>query len=256
MISLAQQGSSAPPQGSEEWLQLRKRRLTGSKPANLCFELKSQEDWDRLHDEMLGDRKPPAFSDEAIARMNYGSETEDVAAELLQQNIPGSVFFEVPLIKHPVYNYIAASPDGLLIQFEHDENGRIYDTLNVIKRYNVEVKCPLFEYLSNPVEQRKKMMKKKHAPYYYMAQIHFEMVCQKTKTTLFIMYTPVRSHVWKMEFDEDYWRQTIDMLKTFKDKCCTFEALDSKVKDWIAESRRYAQRYKIWKVIEPEASSS
>lgn len=255
MISLAQQGSSAPEQGSDAWHLLRKKRMTGSKPAGLMFEMKSAEDWDRLHSEIFGNAKPPPFSEEAIARMNYGSETEDVAAELLQKNMPGSLLFECPLVAHPCLNWVAASPDGYLIEFEH-ENGNILPELKVKKRWNVEIKCPLYELLSKPVEMKKKFIKKfKHIPYYYACQIHFEMVMSKCASTLFVVYSPVRTHIWKLEFDEAYWRQSLDVLKTFKDRCSTYENLAAKVKDWVSESRRYAQRYKVWKVIEPATTT-
>ena len=97
----------------------------------------------------------------------------------------------------------------------------------------------------------KKMAKKKHPPYYYMAQIHFEMCMSNVTDTLFVMYSPVRTHVWKMKADFEYWRQTVDVLKSFKDKCCSYESLAAKVKNWVTASRRYAQKHKIWKVIVP-----
>ena len=118
MISLAMQGSKAPEQGSEAWHALRRKRMTGSKPANIMFDVKSKEDWERVHAEFFGDKKPPPFTEEAIARMDYGSKTEDIAAMCLLRNMPGSLFFECPLIPHPVYNWIAASPDGFLVQYE------------------------------------------------------------------------------------------------------------------------------------------
>lgn len=139
MLSLGQQGSSAPVQGSDAWLKLREKRMTGSKPSSIMFDLKSAEDWDRLWNEMFGDAKPKPFSDEARARMDYGSRTEDTAAALIQKVVPGSIFFECPLIPHSVYNWIACSPDGYLVQFEHDSNGVPLPSFTVKKRYNIEM---------------------------------------------------------------------------------------------------------------------
>jgi hypothetical protein len=249
MISLAMQGSKAPEQGSDEWHALRRKRMTGSKPANIMFEVKSKEDWDRVHEEFFGNRKPPPFSEEALARMDYGSKTEDIAAMCLLRNMPGSLFFECPLIPHPKYNWIAASPDGFLVQYETDDVGNILPELKVKKRYNIEIKCPMFELLGNPVEMDKKMSKKKAPPYYYMPQIHFEMVMNKVDTTLFVMYTPVRTHVWYIKFSNAYWRQTVDVLKCFKDRCCTWPYMKWKVNKWVRSSQRFAQKQKIWKVI-------
>ena len=183
MISLAKMGSTAPEQGPEAWHQLRKKKMTGSKPAGLMFELKSMEDWDRLHGQIFGNVKPPPFSEEAIARMDYGSETEDVAAELLQKNMPGSLLFECPLIRHPCLGWISASPDGYLIEFEH-ENGNILPELKVKKRWNVEIKCPLYALLNKPIELKKTFKKKfKYIPYYYATQVSYLYSIAKLNVT-------------------------------------------------------------------------
>ena len=244
------QGSSAPEQGTEAWHALRKKRMTGSKPANIMFEVKSREDWNRVHEEFFGDKKPPPFSEEALARMDYGSRTEDVAAMCLLRNLPGSLFFECPLIPHPKFNWMAASPDGFMVQYSTDDKGNIRPELKVEKRYNVEIKCPLFELLEHPAEMKKKMAKKKAPPYYYMPQIHFEMVMNRVRTTLFCMYTPVRTHVWRIEFSDEYWHMTVDILKAFKDRCCTWTYLQDKIKRWVRVSQKFAAKNKIWKIIE------
>lgn len=251
MISLEMMGSKAPPQGSAEWFALRRKRMTGSKPASIMFEVKDLQSWTRVHNEMFGDGKPEPFSEEAIARMQYGSDTEDVAAMLIQQHMKGSLFFECPLVPHPCLNWIAASPDGYMVVFDTDENGQIRPELKVNMRYNIEIKCPLYEFLDDPIEMKKRMKKKKHPPYYYMPQIMFEMTMSRVRTTLFIMYSPPLTHVWRIQYSLLLWKQTLDVLKSFKDRTCTWPNMEKKIKDWVNECRRFAQKHKVWKVIEP-----
>lgn len=255
MISLAQLGSKAPEQGSVEWHGLRKNRITGSKPASLMFDLcpskqhtPTEDDWVRLWAEWFAGRAKKPFSDEALARMNYGSVTEDIAAAAVVKAIPGSIFIERPLI--PINSLLAASPDGLLLQFKLDENGDFVRPLQLIKKYNLEIKCPLYECKDDKVECIKKMKKKKHMQYYYVPQIHFEMQSQGVKDTIFINFTPHRSHIWRVKFDDEIWRKTLSVLLAFKEKACSFEHLQNLIQDWKMDCTRHAQKFPIWKVID------
>lgn len=255
MISLAQLGSKSPEQGTPEWLDLRKGRITGSKPASLMFDLcpskqhtPTEDDWICLWEEWFAGRAKKPFTEEAVARMNYGSVTEDIAAEAVVKAMPGSIFIERPLI--PINSLFAASPDGLLLQFKLDENGDFVRPLQLIKKWNLEIKCPLYECKDDKVECIKKMKKKKTPQYYYAAQIHFEMLAQGVKDTIFFNYTPHRSHLWKMTWDDEIWKKTLAVLLAFKEKACSFEHLQNIIQDWKMDCTRYAARFKVWKVID------
>jgi putative phage-type endonuclease len=251
MLSLAQQGSSQPIQGSDEWLESRKKLITGSKPSSLAFEFKSEADWERLYSEWLGSAKPPPFSEEAIRRMNWGSEQEDVAAAVVQSQVSNCIFFEQPLIRHPLYNWTAASPDGFLIKFGADVHGNI-DVNNVIQRFNVEIKCPLFELRNDREKLIKALRKKKTMQYYYVPQIHAEMTVSGVKQTLFCLWTPAISRIFLCEYDPSVYTKTMFMLKSFKDRCCSFTHMNSLVKACVRDWQKYAAdktRCRLWKEI-------
>ena len=169
------------------------------------------------------------------------------------QNLPGTIVYESSIIDHPVYNWIAASPDGYIIRVEvTDDNKPIRkDSELIIKeRANLEIKCPNSQYYPDCYKMAKELMKKKAPPYYYLAQLHFEMVALKVKTTYFFMWTPWYSRLWKVEFDNDYWIQTMDVLDAFRKKIIPWPILKSKIDDWIQTSQsisRQAPIHKNWK---------
>ena len=259
MISLAQLGSRSPEQGTDEWLDQRKGRITGSKPAGLIFDLLSgrdstptEGDWTRIWEEWFAGRKAPPFSEDAIARMQYGSVTEDVAAMALVKAIPGAIFFERPLIE--INKILAASPDGYIVQFAVNDDGSFKKPLQPLKYYNLEIKCPLFELRDNARECIEKMKKKKLMQYYYVGQIHFEMMANNVRETLFINYTKHRSHIWKVKWDEEIWRHTLAVVTAFKDRACSFQHLQGLLSDWKMACMKYAAEYPIWKIIDEEGN--
>ncbi len=248
IISLKQLGSKSPEQGTQEWLDQRKGLITGSKPAGLTFDLlpnktrnfyPTENDWQNCLEEWFGDKKKH-FPPEALKRMDYGSKTEYTAAAALLSAIPNSVFYERPLIK--INDLYSASPDGFLIEYN-----KFNQPLNY---YNVEIKCVLYECINDKELCIKKMKQKKAFPYYYAGQILMEMLAQNSLETLFICYTPYRSHIWKCKFNNELWRQTHSMLMAFKDQCCDFKYLQLLIGHWTSACRRYANDQKLWKVID------
>ena len=178
-VSLTDRGDSTPEQGSNEWLNFRMGRMTGSKPSSLCFSWSpweaaeviraSPEGVEVLFDDgsyattrrkrlpSVGDlikvKKPPTakswlkawnivfgddkeeFDQQALDRMAWGTKHEDSCVKTLLNVFPNSIFYEIPCLTHPIYKWIAASPDGLM-------------TIDGVK-YNIEIKCPLsgmYEY--------------------------------------------------------------------------------------------------------------
>lgn len=292
-VSLTDRGDSTPEQGSNEWLNFRMGRMTGSKPSSLCFSWSpweaaeviraSPEGVEVLFDDgsyattrrkrlpSVGDlikvKKPPTakswlkawnivfgddkeeFDQQALDRMAWGTKHEDSCVKTLLNVFPNSIFYEIPCLTHPIYKWIAASPDGLM-------------TIDGVK-YNIEIKCPLsgmYEYdMDDPLRNSPKMIKKlktkKIPPYYYMTQIHFEMTMQKVSRTIFAMWVPGHMRLWKMEFDPVYWAITLDALDAFYKQIIPVDILDQKMSRWIKMSQAYANKCKIWKDIPFDASN-
>ena len=254
MISLAQMGSKAPQQGSEGWHQQRKGRITGSKPAGLFFELKSKEDMARIYAEWFLGKSPPPFDEEAIARMAWGTKYEDQAAIVLANSIKGAVFYERPLI--PIKNTpFAASPDGYLIQYETNQDGKITFPLKVKDRFNIEIKCPLYEHRDDRAATLKAMKKKDSLIWYYAIQIHMEMMSQGVRKTKFVIWTKYQTNIFTSEFDDELWRKAYALLTAFKTNATCFDHINNLKNELRMECMRYAQKSKhTLAVLDEEAS--
>ena len=109
------------------------------------------------------------FDDRANKAMAWGTEHEDDAVKVIIDTIPGCTFYESPFIPHPDYDWLKASPDGLIKV--DDDNGHW--------EANVEIKCVGTNCLDKGYEAMAKELKKKTKPSpWYMSQIHMEMAVQ------------------------------------------------------------------------------
>jgi putative phage-type endonuclease len=248
-ISLAQQGGDiGPEQGSPEWFENRKNKMTGSKPSSIMFDCTDEQSYNRLWAQYFGGEKPPEFDESQQAAVDWGSNNEDNAAMEFIKQMPGTLVYETSLIDHPVYKWMAASPDGYIVRLE-TENGEIKKPYKVLERAAFEIKCPGSRYRDHegnvkPSVMMKSLEKKSNPPYYYMPQVHFEMVMLGTPVTYFYMWTPWYSKVWKINFDHDYWVQTVAVLKAFYEKEIPFECLLGKIQNWKQTSQAISRNYK------------
>lgn len=249
-ITLSQQGGNAgPEQGTPEWFNNRKNKMTGSKPSSIMFDCVDQESYDRLWGQYFGGEPAPEFDETQQAAVDWGSNMEDVACLEFIRQMPGTFVFETSLIDHPIYKWMAASPDGYIVRFKTDDNKQLIKPLQVLERAAFEIKCPGSRYRDSegnvqPDVMMKSLEKKANPPYYYMAQVHFEMVMLGVSTTYFYMWTPWYSKMWKIDFDHDYWVQTVGVLKAFYEKEIPFKCLFSKIKNWKATSQVISRKYK------------
>ena len=238
----------APEQGTEKWFELRKGRMTGSKPSTIMFDCTDEQSYNRLWAQYFGGVKAPDFDESQQAAVDWGSNNEDNACAEFIKQMQDAIVFETSLIPHPVYDWMAASPDGYIVRLER-ENGEFVKPHKVIERAAFEIKCPGSRFRDHegnvmPHAMMKDLMKKNNPPYYYLAQCHFEMVMLKTKTTYFYMWTPWYSKLWKIDFDPDYWIQTVQVLKAFTEKKIPFKYLHEKIKAWKATSQSISRKYK------------
>jgi len=232
--SLADQGLSMPEQGTQEWLDGRKGRITGSKPSSLFFDFKQESDWDEILEKWFGDKKED-FDDTSIKRMAWGSKHEDTAAAVILEYFPAGHFFECPQINmNDVY---AVSPDGALVLLNEDGSHR--------KHFNVEIKCP-GRFSKTGQEQTDEQMKdyvqkRWDVPAsYYMTQIHQEMAGQNAAETLFVVWTPLLTRMWTIPFDQDYWDLCLEVFENFRLKNVPFNVMYAKVEKLKRRSRGIA----------------
>ena len=248
-VSLADSGQGELfVQGSDGWFAKRKHKMTGSKPSSIMFDCKDEASYLKLWSIIFGETRPEPFDARQMLAVNWGKDMEDVAAKRFYETLPGTILFETSIIDHPTYDWIAASPDGYIVRVETDGDGLPIKPYNVIERANLEIKCPashLRDADGNvmPYAMAKELKKKKNPPYYYLTQLHFEMVALGTPITYFHMWTPWFSKVWVVHFDHKYWEETMAVLDAFRRKEIPWEVLDSKIQTWKNTSQAICRRY-------------
>jgi hypothetical protein len=244
--TLQDQHLTSPEQGSDAWLEQRKGRITGSKPSNLFFQFKSPEDWDAILQLWSGDLREE-FDETSKKRMAWGSNQEVTAIQAIVDHVPNSVVFDCPMM--PINDVYAASPDGALIVFEDDQ-------LTPKWHANIEIKCP-GKFTStgqeNSPEDMKKMVQKKWKipAFYYMIQIHMEMVAQHTSETLFVVWTPLLTRMWRIPFDRNYWNLCLETLESFRHKSVSYEVMRAKI-DKLRRRSMMVSNHPIWRDIHTE----
>jgi len=241
-----QNQSAGPEQGTEEWFEGRKHKMTGSKPSSIMFDCTDEAAYNKLHAQIFGDAPRDPVDESQQAAMDWGSEKEEVACAQFIKEMPGTVVFECSQIEHPTYDWMAASPDGYIVRLAH-ENGTIKNPHEVVERAAFEIKCPgsrLRDAEGKPMPDAmmKSLSKKKNPPYYYLTQVHFEMVMLGAPVTYFYMWTPWYSKVWKIHFDKVYWSETVATLKAFKEKNIPFPQLKAKIDAWKAMSQAICRK--------------
>ena len=250
IYSLLDQGLTNPEQGTQEWLDGRKGRITGSKPGDLYFNFKQESDWDEILEKWFGDAVED-FDAVSLKRMAWGTKHEDTAAQVIVDNIPGSHFFECPQM--PINEIYAASPDGAIIVLNNGSEERVekgsLKKEDVKWHANVEIKCPGGGIGKTPEEMRDMILKKwKTAAPYYMIQIHMEMAAQGVSETLFVVWTPLLTRMWKIPFNRSFWNLCLEVLENFRQKNVPFEVMLSKVQK-LKRRCFGVSNFPIWKEV-------
>ena len=246
IYSLSDQGLEASPeQGSAAWLAGRIGRITGSKPADLYFNFKKESDWDSILEKWFG-TTVEVFDDVAKSRMAWGSQHEDSAVNVIVDHIPNSHFFECPMI--PIDKVYAASPDGAIVVL-HDDNSTDWWA-------NVEIKCPGGGIGNTPEEMAQIVRKKWRQPApYYMMQIHQEMAAQSSAETLFVVWTPLLTRMWRIPFNASFWNLCLEVLENFRLRNVPYEVMQSKIQ--LLKRRCYGvANFPLWKEVQTEWDES
>lgn len=246
IYSLADQGlADAHEQGSEAWLAGRMGRITGSKPSDLSFDFKQASDWDKILNKWFGNEKK-VFDELAKSRMAWGSKHEDSAVDVVVDSIPNSHFFECPQIN--INEVYAASADGAIVVLEADGTPKWHA--------NVEIKCPgRFDKKGNaktPAQMVEYVKKTWKTPArYYMTQIHMEMAAQKSAETLFVVWTPHMTRMWRIPFNQRFWDLCLEVFENFRLKNIPFDVMFAKIKK-LQGMAWSVSNFPIWKDVYTE----
>jgi putative phage-type endonuclease len=155
-------------QGTQEWLELRKGKVTASRVADILAKTKTGVSASRANYLMeLAIQRVTGFIEESYtnAAMQWGKDNEGTARALYEAK--ADVFVDqVPFIDHPTVEGFGCSPDGLVGT----------DGL-------VEIKCPNstthWEYFKKNVPPQK-----------YVIQMQAQMACTNTQWCDFVSYDP------------------------------------------------------------------
>lgn len=172
-------------QKSEEWLQLRKGKFTGSEIWKLLVEPRNKTElfsdttksyiFEKIAEE-VSTESPERF---VTTAMQWGNDFESLAKKWYSK-LSGNIITEIPFIHHPIHSAnVGGSPDGYI-----ESNNSI-----------IEIKCPY-----NPSNHIKHIlcnaenMKSELKEYYWQMQFYIE--CMKAEYCDFISFDPRVNEDW------------------------------------------------------------
>lgn len=167
-------------QRTEEWFQARKFRLTGSDFA-AAMGISPYKSRQALWREKTG-REAPFQGNE----MTLWGETHEPDAINAYEIETGNLVLPSGLIVHPVHDWLAVSPDGI-----------------VPDRGSVECKSP---FSCKPHEE---------VPEHYRPQCIGVAGTSGADWCDFVSWTPEETRIWRVAFSEEYWEWMFPLLKDF-----------------------------------------
>lgn len=186
---------------NEIWMLERRKRLTASNFGRIVKLLDKTNRANVVKDLLYSTFKGNIYTE-------YGQQNEHIAIRCFEQ-ITGKKVEKSGLVVHKSYPYLAASPDGIIVQ----ENAII------------EVKCPYKARESSVEEacQRKEitfatfeegqLKLKKEDKFYY--QVQGQLHVTGAICCYFVVWTPKGIAFQVIEKDEDCWERMFPKLKTF-----------------------------------------
>lgn len=182
------------PQKSEEWLKIRKGRITGSAVAENI----GDSQYCSREDAILytcGIKKKE-FNDFALKAMSHGVKYEPIARDWYQNKFltPNKMFVkEIGFLIPKWNNYIGYSPDGIVFNDDDDKT-----PIGLI-----EIKCPqkMYKDLNYP-KSDKSHIKREH-----YQQMHLGMAVVGVKWCVYIVFSTNDNKIYTeyINFDENYW---------------------------------------------------
>jgi len=174
---------------SQEWFDARKGRVTGSQIGAIL----GVNPWSSTKDAMRSILGQSTFTGNVATE--YGSRNEENAVFDFELET-GITIKKCGFIVHPEYDWLGASPDGLIGA----------DAI-------AEIKCP-FGLRENPDPEFKSLA---HLPHYY-AQVQYEMFCSERTTAYFIQWNRFKFETEMVFFSQQYIDKTLPKLKEFHDQ--------------------------------------
>lgn len=181
-------------QRSPEWFEARKGKITGS----MVGAILGLNPWMTRDDAMR-----------SMVRAQLGAESEfkgNIATEYGVKNEPnalrdyemisGKFVEEVGFFVHPEYDWLGASPDGII-----DGDGVM------------EIKCPFG--MRHDVESNFKSLSEQQ---HYYAQVQIEMACTQKQWAHFYQWSPYNDSTEYVELDNNWIDENIPKLKSFYDE--------------------------------------
>ena len=182
-------------QGSKEWFDKRRGRVTGSN-VGAILGLNPWRTQDDVLRQMVRDyhRAEPEFTGNAATEWGSFHESGAIFEYTMET---GNVVTECGLYVHPDHEWLAASPDGIVEQV-----GAI-----------LECKCPYGQRAKNPPE-----FKTANGQPHYWAQMQMEMVCAGYDQAHFWQWSPHGNLLEVIRIDHSWLARVIPELKLFHDR--------------------------------------
>jgi len=174
---------------SQEWFDARKGRVTGSQIGAIL----GVNPWSSNTDAMRSMLGYSTFTGNVATEYGSRNEANAIADFELETNI---IIKECGFILHPEFDWLGASPDGLIGA----------DAI-------AEIKCP-FGLRDDPEPKFKKLADQPH----YYAQVQYEMYCSERTTAYFIQWNRFKFETEIVLFDPEFIESSIPELKLFHDQ--------------------------------------
>jgi putative phage-type endonuclease len=149
-----------PEQRSPEWFTMREGKITASDGGAVIGDSKYDPQWKFIHKKVFG----AEFNSNKYCY--HGKKYEEIATMIYQYRM-NVIIKEFGLIGHPKYDFLGASPDGIVGLYKLDG---IHKTKEIGKM--LEIKCPLTRKIITEGE-----IKDNICPLYYWIQVQLQLEC-------------------------------------------------------------------------------